>query len=126
MKRRHIIYNFLLIAALAVVPGTARAHAFPEHQTPGAGAELAQSPKAVTIRFDRAVEPSFSSLRVEDAAGKRVDINDSHIINGTNDTLEIILGPLVSGRYHVFWTAVARDGHRTHGDYTFIVRKKAP
>ncbi len=124
--KRFPVLAAIFVVMLAAPAGAARAHAFPEHQVPGAGANLDRSPKSVTIRFDRVVEPAFSSLRVEDAAGKHVDMNDSHAISGRSDTLEVTLGPLTSGQYHVFWTAVARDGHRTHGDYTFTVRRGAP
>jgi len=123
MKR--IIFAIMFGVMLAAPSGVARAHAFPEHQTPGAGAELDSPPKAVTIRFDRAVEAAFSNLRVEDTAGRRVDANDSHAVQGRADTLVVTLPPLAGGRYHVYWTAVARDGHRTHGDYVFTVRKTA-
>ncbi len=123
--KRFPVLAVIFIVILAAPAGAARAHAFPEHQVPGAGAVLDRSPKSVSISFDRAVEPAFSSLHVEDAAGKRVDMNDSHAISGRSDTLEITLKPLTSGRYRVFWVAVARDGHRTHGDYIFTVRKAA-
>jgi len=123
--RRFTVFTMLFAVILAAPTGAARAHAFPEHQVPGAGAELDNPPGVVIIRFDRAVESAFSTLRVEDAAGKRVDANDSHAVRGRNDTLEVTLKPLVNGRYHVFWTAVARDGHRTQGDYTFTVRQGA-
>jgi len=121
--QRLFVFAILFTVMLATPAVVARAHAFPEHQVPGAGAELDHSPTAVTIRFDRVLESAFSSLRVEDDAGKRVDANDSHAVSGGSDTLEVALEPLASGRYHVFWTAVALDGHRTHGDYTFTVRK---
>jgi len=124
--KRFLVFVSLFTVALFAASSAASAHAFPEHQVPGAGAKLDRSPNSVAIRFDRALEPAFSALRVEDEVGKRVDANDSHTINGRNDTLEVTLKPLASGRYHVFWTAVALDGHRTHGDYMFTVRKAAP
>jgi len=121
--KRFLVIAIMFAGMLTASSGAARAHAFPEHAEPGAGAELDHSPKAVTIQFDRAVEPVFSTLRVENEADERMDVDDSHVINGRNDTLAVTLKPLKSGRYHVFWTAVARDGHRTHGDYWFSVRQ---
>jgi len=121
--KRFVVYSIIFVAILAAPSGAARAHAFPEHAEPGAGAELDRSPEAVTVRFDRAVEPVFSALRVENEAGERMDADGSQIIHGRNDTLMVTLKPLLSGRYHVFWTAVARDGHRTHGDYWFTVHQ---
>ncbi len=124
--KRFPVFAIMFAVMFAAPTGTARAHAFPEKAVPGAGAALVQSPRSVRIRFDRAVEPAFSSLRVEDAAGERVDANDSYMARGRTDTLVVSLKPLAGGRYHVFWTAVARDGHRTHGDYMFTVRRVAP
>ncbi len=124
---KHISILAMIFTILLAIPtGVAMAHAFPEHQVPGAGAVLKHPPKVVSIRFDRAVEPAFSSLHVKDAAGRRVDVNNMHAVSGRNDTLEVSLKALASGRYHVFWRALARDGHRTYGDYTFTVRKGAP
>jgi len=120
------VFAIIFAVMLAAPSGTARAHAFPEKAVPGAGAELSQSPGSVHVRFDRVVEPVFSTLRVESSAGERMDVNDSHVINSGKDTLTVTLKPLVNGRYHVFWTAVARDGHRTQGDYWFIVSRTAP
>ena len=122
MKRIPVI-AIIFAAMLAVPIGTARAHAFPEHAEPGAGAELNHVPESVTIRFDRAVEPVFSTLHVKNKTNERMDMDDAHIMQGRDDTLTVTLKPLKSGRYHVFWIAVARDGHRTHGDYWFSVRQ---
>jgi methionine-rich copper-binding protein CopC len=36
--------------------------------------------------------------------------------------LEVGLPPLPPGRYRVFWSVVARDGHRTEGDFPFRVK----
>jgi len=119
--KRFFAFAIALALMLAAPAGMAWAHAFPDQAEPGAGAELDRSPEIVIIRFDRALEPLFSMLRVKNEAGKRVDRNDSQLTNGRNDTLQVRLLPLDSGHYHVYWTAVARDGHRTQGDYVFVV-----
>jgi methionine-rich copper-binding protein CopC len=36
--------------------------------------------------------------------------------------LEVSLPPLAAGKYRVFWSVVARDGHRTEGHFTFQVK----
>jgi len=113
---------FLIAVFLVVTPLSAWAHAFPEHQSPEVGAVLKRSPKAVIIRFDRDIEAPFCTLRVINLAGKRVDKKDTHAMPGRADTLIVSLPPLMNGRYHVYWTAIARDGHHTLGDYFFTVR----
>ncbi len=37
--------------------------------------------------------------------------------------LEVSLPPLSPGIYRVIWNVVARDGHRTEGDYTFTIQR---
>jgi len=120
--QRFFLLTGLFVVLVASVPGYAWAHAFPEHAEPGAGAQLDRPPKTVAIRFDRAIEPAFSSLYVENESGRHVDRGDSQILAGRLDTLVASLPSLPAGSYHVYWIAVARDGHRTRGDYVFTVR----
>jgi methionine-rich copper-binding protein CopC len=36
--------------------------------------------------------------------------------------MSVTLNPLTPGDYAVAWVAVAEDGHRTQGHYTFTVK----
>jgi len=98
------------------------AHAFPEHAEPGAGAWLAAPPHEVLIRFDHMLETSFSSLRVEDAQGHRVDKGRAQAGSDDPHLMKVSLPRLKPGIYQVIWTAVSLDGHRTQGDYLFTIR----
>ena len=111
----------LCVVAL-IWSGSAWCHAFPDHQSPGAGTVLAASPAAVKIWFDGDLEPIFSTIRVEDAAGK--EIAEGAVAAGQSDPtlLQVPLPTLGRGTYRVRWSVVARDGHRTEGSYTFIVQ----
>jgi methionine-rich copper-binding protein CopC len=80
------------------------------------------SPPAVRIWFDGQIEPVFSKLRVEDAKNRQVDKGDSRVDPADATILEVGLPPLPAGRYRVFWSVVARDGHRTEGDFAFRVK----
>ncbi len=95
------------------------AHVFPDHSEPRVGHVLDAPPPVVRVWFDGAIEPAFSTLRVEDADKRRVDRNDTRV-EGTR--LEVSLPPLPAGRYRVFWSVVARDGHRTEGSFPFRVK----
>jgi len=109
-------------ALLAIVPsaiGPAWAHVFPDHSEPRVGRVLDAPPPAVRVWFDGQIEPAFSTLRVEDAAQHRVDRNDARV---EGNLLEISLPPLPAGRYRVYWSVVARDGHRTEGSFPFRVK----
>jgi copper resistance protein C len=80
------------------------------------------APTHVRIWFDGDVEPAFSSIRVQNMSGQQVDKGDGHVDSTDPTLLEVSLPSLPTGNYHVFWSVVARDGHRTEGDYTFTVK----
>jgi len=97
-------------------------HAFPDHSEPRVGHTVVAPPPAVRVWFDGQIEPVFSTLRVEDADQRRVDRNDARVSPSDGTLLEVSLPPLPSGRYQVFWSVVARDGHRTEGSFPFRVK----
>ncbi|MDA8108425.1 MAG: copper resistance protein CopC [Betaproteobacteria bacterium] len=111
----------LCVAAFAV-PRVAWSHAFPDHQSPGAGVVLTSSPEAVKIWFDGDLEPIFSTITVQDGGGHVVA--KGAVAAGQSDPtlLQAPLPKLGPGSYQVRWSVVARDGHRTEGRYTFIVQ----
>lgn len=110
------------MAALVLAPSGAAAHAFPDHSEPRVGHTVAASPPSVRIWFDGQIEPVFSTLRVEDRDKRRVDKGDAHVSPTDGTLLEVGLPTLPPGRYRVFWSVVARDGHRTEGDFAFRVK----
>lgn len=100
----------------------AHAHAYPTKQVPGAGATVTTSQKDVTIDFDDGLEPAFSSISVTDASGKSV-VNGKSVVDASNKKrMSVELNALTPGVYTVTWVAVADDGHRTQGHYTFTVK----
>jgi len=102
--------------------GVSQGHAFPDHSDPKVGATILDPPSNVRIWFDGDLEPLFSTIYVQDAGGKRVDKGNGRVNPSTAALLEVGLPSLPSGTYRVFWNVVARDGHRTMGDYTFVIR----
>jgi methionine-rich copper-binding protein CopC len=114
---------FALFILLVMQPLPALAHAFPTQQSPGAGAVLSRPPDKVSILFDGELEASFLSLRVVDESNQAVTTGTAHLAPENNRVLETGLKTLGPGKYHVFWSVVSRDGHRTKGDYSFRVIK---
>jgi hypothetical protein len=108
-------------AAALLVAQTAFAHVFPSKQEPAAGATVS-APAQVSITFNGPLEPAFSTLTVTDAAGKPVTTGKARIDAKTPKVISVPLSGLAAGQYTVHWVAVASDGHRTHGEYTFDVK----
>jgi methionine-rich copper-binding protein CopC len=112
-----------LVAALTLTAAQlAHAHAYPTHQAPSAGSTVAPSQKDVAIDFDDGLEPAFSSITVTDAQGKAVTSGKAVVDPSNRKHMSVGLNPLTPGEYSVAWVAVAADGHRTQGHYTFTVK----
>jgi methionine-rich copper-binding protein CopC len=110
-------------AALALAATSlAFAHAMPTHQEPAAGATVTATQSKVAIDFDDRLEPAFSSINVTDAQGKPVVSGKSAVDTANPKHMSVSIGTLAPGKYTVAWVAVAADGHRTQGRYTFSVK----
>ena len=112
----------LLVLVLALLAAEAGAHAFVTRTEPRSGATVAEPPASVRIWFDGPVEPLFIDVRVEDSAARRVDRRDVRLSPTDRTLVEVSLAPLAPGRYRVFWSVIARDGHRREGDFSFLLK----
>lgn len=115
----------LAAAAALAFAQWACAHAHPTHSAPAAGVTVSagdNAAKQVSIEFDDALEPAFSSLRVADAKGQSVTRGKSSVDASDKKHMSVALRGLQPGSYTVTWVAVAVDGHRTNGRYTFTVK----
>jgi methionine-rich copper-binding protein CopC len=79
------------------------------------------APAKITIKFNGALEPKFSTITVADAAGHPVAKQPSSC---TADKLSMTLAlpPLAPGVYTVTWVGVSADTHRAQGSYKFTVK----
>lgn len=109
--------SLLLVASM----GQAWGHAHPVQQTPAPDTTIS-APAAVTIVYTEPIEAALSRLNVLDAQGKQVNTAKAHVTDSNHKSLEVALPKLSPGQYKVQWVAVADDGHRTHGGYTFTVK----
>lgn len=121
LKLKKTVWLFFLFFWIAL-PGVSQGHAFPDYSDPKVGATVSDLPSSVRIWFDGDLEPVFSTIYVQDAGGKKVDKGNGRVNPSNTVLLEVSLPPLPTGTYRVFWSVVARDGHRTMGDYTFVIK----
>lgn len=105
--------------ALMLLAGSAQAHAMLEHASPGAGVTLSVAPREVTLDFSEALEPSFSTVTVFDAAGHSVTAGPPQ---AAGRRMAVPLRPIGPGEYAVAWHALSVDTHRTDGHFTFQVK----
>jgi copper resistance protein C len=108
-------------AAALVMTSTAFAHAHMVSSEPAANAEVA-APDAVTIHFTEPLEPAFSKITLDDASGKEAVTTASEVDGKDAKRMRLATPQLPQGRYAVHWVAVATDGHRTQGDFSFNVK----
>jgi methionine-rich copper-binding protein CopC len=110
--------SVLLLLSEAV---PASAHAQLRSSTPAAGGVVATAPTEVLVNFNEPLEPSFSTVVVRDAVGKRVDKADAHLDPNDRKTMHVSVSPLSNGIYIVEWRALTTDTHRTEGAFIFRV-----
>ena len=123
MQLLQVVISLCGLTLLGLSPMAAWSHAFPQRAEPRVGATLAVTPTRVRIWFDGALEPAFSTIRVQTASGQPIDQGDGRVDPVDATLLEVNFPPLAAGTYRVIWSVVARDGHRTEGDYTFSVQQ---
>lgn len=111
---------FLLV--LLCLPAVSRGHAFPDHSDPKVGSIITVCPDHVRIWFNSDLEPAFSKIMVHNANGGMVDKRDGRVNPSDPTLLEVSVPRLAVGTYRVIWNVVSRDGHRTSGDYTFMIK----
>jgi copper resistance protein C len=109
--------------SFALAAPAALAHALLDHAMPPVGGTVTTAPAEVAITFSETVEPAFSGITVEDAAGKRVDTGKAHIVSGDARRLAVGLKPVPAGTYTVTWHATSTDTHRTQGHFSFTVAR---
>ena len=124
MIRRAVV---LAVAALALVPAVASAHATLEATTPERGARLARAPAQVSFRFDESVEASFGALRVFDAQGRQVQTGAAFHPGGRGSEVAVRLRPgLGDGSYTATYRVISADGHPVSSGFVFSVGDAAP
>ncbi|NJD55885.1 MAG: copper resistance protein CopC [Nitrospirae bacterium] len=114
--------GLLCLLFICILPVTAFGHAFPVTSEPKVGSTVPIAPPLVRIWFDGALEPAFCTIVVQDTQGKKVDSGDGSVSPSDDTLLQTKVQSLPKGKYRVIWKVVARDGHRTEGDYTFEIK----
>jgi copper resistance protein C len=113
---------FGVLAALALGPGTAEAHAFLKTASPAVGSTIATGPRDLRLEFNEAVNPASATVTLAAEDGK--DLGGGQLLADTADPDAVILrlpAALPPGTYRVSWIVVTEDKAKTQGSYSFHV-----
>ena len=97
------------------------AHAQLKQATPAVGGAVDSAPTEVTLNFSEKLEPSFSTIIVRDAMGKRVNKDDAQVDKADRTVMRATLDSIQPGIYIVEWRALTADTHKTEGAFIFRV-----
>ncbi|MBI3742527.1 MAG: copper resistance protein CopC, partial [Chloroflexi bacterium] len=113
---------FLAIIVVLIAAPIVSAHASLVRADPAPNSILPSAPKQIALTFDEAIDLSFSSVQVSDAARARVDTNFVTLAPNNAQEIRAPLKTLGNGTYSVVWKVLsAADGHITRGVYAFSV-----
>ncbi|MCD4865129.1 copper homeostasis periplasmic binding protein CopC [Pseudomonas sp. PLB05] len=113
----------LTLTAL-LLPGLALAHGHLKSAEP-APDSTSPAPKQLSLSFSEGIEAALSQVQLQRLDGQAgTAITTGKVIPGRDErTLDVPLeAPLEPGRYQVKWRVLAKDGHKTQGDYRFTVQ----
>jgi len=111
----------VVVLALCLTSGTARAHASLDSSSPGAFAVLEQSPTEVRLRFSEAPQAGLSTLRLLDARPREVTLGPVEVDPDDSRSITASVPQLPDGLYVVVWSVASADGHRVTGSFAFSV-----
>lgn len=96
------------------------AHAKMQMAMPAANS-VGASPKSIMVHFNEKVTAKLSGFEVIGPDGKTLPLAPQVDKSGLMLTAKVDK-PLAPGVYKVKWHAVAADGHRMTGDYSFTIK----
>jgi methionine-rich copper-binding protein CopC len=108
-------------ASMMFASQAALAHAQLESATPSVGGAVSGSPSTIQLRFNEGVEARYSRVSVSGPGGEVPVSKPSNA--GEKTSLTVKVGRrLQPGTYHVSWSVVSVDSHKTQGSFSFSVR----
>jgi methionine-rich copper-binding protein CopC len=118
------VETLFLAATLGLAAtGTAFAHAHLKSAVPADNETVAKAPATLQLKFSEGVDLAFTGVAVTGPGKATVQTGTGSHTGGDDATLSVpVSGQLAPGRYTVTWHAVATDGHKTNGSYSFIVK----
>ena len=106
----------------SMTASSAQAHGKIVASEPKAGAELSAGPSHIRLRFNERLESAFSKIGLVDVSEVAVALPAVTVDKIDPNVMVAAVPALAAGQYRVRWSAMTRDGHKTHGEFGFRVR----
>ncbi len=109
-------------SALCLLGGPAFAHAHLTSAVPPVNGAVAAAPSELDLTFSEGIALKFTGLAVKAPDGTAIATGPGRLGPGRDTVLVVpVTAALPPGTYTVSWHALATDGHKTNGTYTFKV-----
>ncbi|WP_159566485.1 copper homeostasis periplasmic binding protein CopC [Budvicia diplopodorum] len=123
LHKTYRTFVFLLVMIFGFSSLSVMAHAHLERQSPAAEATVAISPTQISLKFSEGIELKFSKINLLAEDNTPVNTGDLNLDSKDNTHLIApITTKLTAGKYHVGWSVVSIDGHKTKGSYSFTIK----
>ena len=118
----------LVFSILLVSPSTVLPHASLIKSVPARRAQIFKSPAQIQLWFSERLEARFSSLRVINSSGKRVDLGNVEVSIDDPKRISVRVNPLAPGQYKIRFRVLSVDGHVVEDEVPFTIRdtQRAP
>lgn len=119
IKRFLAVSTFTLASA---VSSSAFAHAKLQSSDPQAGSTLDSAPKQVRLKFNEALEPAFSKIKLMGPQNNEIPVAATTVDKADPTVMTAPLPALSAGEYHIQWATMTHDGHKAKGEVAFKVK----
>jgi copper resistance protein C len=106
----------------SAVTSSAFAHAKLQSSDPKADSTLDAAPRQVRLKFNEALEPAFSKIKLTGPRNDEIPVTATTVDKADPTVMTAPLPALAAGEYHIQWLAMTRDGHKVKGEVTFKVK----
>jgi methionine-rich copper-binding protein CopC len=117
--------SWVLVFCIALVwPSTVLSHASLVKSVPARRARIFTAPSQIQLWFSERLEARFSSLRVIDSGGNRVDLDNVAVDSNDSKRISVGVKPLVPGQYKIRFRVLSVDGHVVEDEVPFTIRDR--
>ena len=110
-----------VMGTAAFMPASAYPHISLVSSTPTKDSHVMTAPREIRLTFSGRIDVAEASLELTAADGKTVALEALRaVVDSPKVAVAKITGKLASGTYTAKWNAVAADGAKGSGDFSFM------